>query len=85
MIPRTFRERCLEVTKNEITILYKVLVFVWKQNQIRMKALKLQGKRRLGISRYSYYWNRNVIEKWTQIEIQMLQENKTPQMLQEMV
>lgn len=85
MIPRTFRERCLEVTKNEITISYKVLVFVWNQNQIRMKSPKLQVKRRLGISRYSYYWNINVIEKWTQIEIQMLQENKTPQMLQEMV
>ena len=32
-----------------ILILYRVLVFVRKQNQIRMEALKLQEKRRVGI------------------------------------
>jgi len=49
MIPRTFRECCLGDKKIMILILYRVLVFVRKQNQIRMEALKLQEKRRVGI------------------------------------
>lgn len=71
--------------KVQITILYKVLVLIRKQNQIRMKAPKLQEKRRLSIFRYSYNWNINGIEKSAQIETQMLQENNPQQMLQETV
>lgn len=70
--------------KVQITILCKVLVLIRKQNQIRMKAPKLQEKR-LGIFRYSYNWNINGIEKSAQIETQMLQENNPQQMLQETV
>lgn len=47
MIPRTFRECCLEVIKKiQITILYKVLVFIRKQNEIRVKAPKLQKNKK---------------------------------------
>lgn len=54
MIPRTFRQCCLVVIKKiQITILYKVLVFLRKQNQIRMKGPKLKVTRTLGIFRYS--------------------------------
>lgn len=56
-----------------------------KQNQIRVKAPKLQVKRTLSIFRYLYYWSINGIEKWMQIETQMLQENSPPQMLPETV
>lgn len=50
--------------KKQITILYQVLVFLRKQNQIRMKAQKLQVKKsRHFFDIQIHHRNKNVIEK----------------------